>query len=264
MRRNHADVALVVAISVLGFAAAIVRLPAPVTIVLGIGLFAAPGYVWSEVLLGTRVAGLERVAVATGLALAVPVFGGLALYAAGIPLHRAAWAGLLAGMTVVGAVVLTILRRTIRPGLPSRQSTRRRLPVQHAVTFGAAVVIAIGAVALARLGAEIQKYPSFTQLWLSPRGSTPLTASLGVRNQQGSTARYRMVLLRKGRVSTTWNLTLIDGHTWQRTILFTDRYSIVADLYRLPDLAHPYRYVTNGAVAHGSLRISRRYGASHQ
>ena len=37
-----------------------------------------------------------------------------------------------------------------------------------------------------------------------------------------------------------------DGQTWQHTIPFSDRYSIAANLYRLPDLAHPYRNVTNG------------------
>jgi hypothetical protein len=102
------------------------------------------------------------------------------------------------------------------------------------------------AVGIAVYSANAQRYPGYNQLWLSPLRNNPVSASLGVTNQQGSTTQYRLVLLRKGRVSATWNLTLTDGQTWQHTISFTDRYSIAANLYRLPDLGHPYRNVDNG------------------
>jgi hypothetical protein len=246
MRHNHADVAVAGGIAILGYAAAMANLPAAVMIVLGIGLFAAPGYVWSEVLLSPRVTGLERIAVATGLALMTPIFGGLVLYAAGIPLRRTSWTGLLAVVTLVGVMALTIQRWKTELPASARQAPAGRHPAWHAAAFGAAAVITIGAVALAVAGAEAQKYPGYTQLWMSPLQQEPLAASLGVTNQQGSTMQYRLVLLRKGQVSATWNLTLASGQTWQRTITFTDKYSVVADLYRLPDLSHPYRNVTNG------------------
>ena len=83
-------------------------------VVLGIGLLAAPGYLGGEVLLGARVSGLERVAVAAGLALAVPVLAGLVLDLAGVPLHRDAWVGLLAVLTLAGDAVLLARRRTDR------------------------------------------------------------------------------------------------------------------------------------------------------
>jgi hypothetical protein len=216
-------------------------------IVFGIGLFAAPGYVWSDVFLSPGATALERIGVATGLALIVPILGGLALFAAGIPLHRASWVGLLAGITIVGAAVMAIQRRAAEPSVPSQRAKRGRLAVWHAVAFGAATAIAVGAVALAVVSADTQKYPGYTQLSLSPLQDKPVTASLGVTNQQGSTLQYRLVLLRKGRVSASWNFTLADGQTWRRTIPFTDKYLIAADLYRLPDLSHPYRNVGNGA-----------------
>jgi hypothetical protein len=44
----------------------------------------------------------------------------------------------------------------------------------------------------------------------------------------------------------TWNLTLGDGRTWQRSVLVTGKQDLAAELYRLPDLTHPYRYVSIG------------------
>ena len=251
MRHSHSDVAAVIAVAVLSIASVLIDFPSPIKIALGVGVFAAPGYVWSEVLL-SHVTGLERVAAATGLALVAPIFGGLLLYAAGIPLHRPAWIGLLAGLTGVGAVVLIVLRRTSKPHLLTGRGRGTRLPIGHALAFTAALTIAAGAVVLARIGVDVQKNPGFTQLWLSPRSRDPLTASLGFRNQQGSAQHFRLVLLRRGHVSATWSVTLADGQTWQHMITFSERYSIAANLYRLPDLNRPYRNVTNGIEPEGS------------
>ena len=112
---------------------------------------------------------------------------------------------------------------------------------------GAALVVAIGAVGLAREATVIQHQAGFTQLWLSARGETVATASLGVRNYQGSTQRYRLILLRQGHISVTWNLTLSNGQTWQRAVSITGNYIKAANLYLLPDLSHPYRHVATAS-----------------
>ena len=114
------------------------------------------------------------------------------------------------------------------------------------MAFGAAVVITIGAVELARVGAELQHYPGFTELWLSKRTENGTTFSLGVSNHQGSTEQYKLVLLSKSRLSAVWHLSLSNGQTWQRTIPIGDRYVETANLYLLPDLTHPYRHVDTG------------------
>jgi hypothetical protein len=247
VRRNYSDLAAAEAIAILGCVAVLTHLPEPVMIVLGLGLFAAPGYVWSDVFLNPRTPGLERVAVAAGLALMVPVFGGLGLYAAGIPLNRTAWVGLLSLVTLAGAGVALITRRRRRFDMPPRrQRRRRRWQAGHAVAYGAAVLIAAGAVGLAVFSAETQKYPGYTQLWLSPLPAKASTASLGVDNEQGAPVQYRLVVRHRGRVTATWNLTLASGQTWQRTIPYTTSYAIVANLYRLPDLTTSYRHVDNG------------------
>ena len=247
MRHNQADVIAAGAVGTAGCVALYAHLPAAVIVVLGLGLFVAPGYVWSKVFLSASTRGLERVAVIIGLALMVPVLGGLVLYAARIPLHRAGWVGLLAVVTLTGTMVaLATQGRTDEPRDRREQAHRRRRPTWHLVNFAVAAAIAAVAVGIAVYSANAQRYPGYTQLWLSPLRNNPVSASLGVTNQQGSTTQYRLVLLRKGRVSATWNLTLTDGQTWQHTISFTDRYSIAANLYRLPDLGHPYRNVDNG------------------
>lgn len=247
MRRNYSDIAVAETIAILGCVAFFAHLPEPVMMVLGLCLFAAPGYIWSEVFLNPHTPGLERVAVATALALMVPVFGGMGLYAAGIPLNRTAWVGLLGVVTLAGAAAALITRRRQRNDMPPRRKARRRRwSAGHAVAFGAAVVIAAGAVGLAVFSAGTQKYAGYTQLWLSPLPAKASTASLGVDNEQGAPVQYRLVMRRRGRVTATWNLTLASGQTWQRTIPYTTSYAIAANLYRLSDLKTPYRQVDNG------------------
>jgi uncharacterized membrane protein len=248
MGRKQADVVATAAVAVLACAAAIIGAPTAVMAVLGLVLFAAPGYLLAQVLLpGSRIAGLERAAVAAGLALAVPILGGLLLYAVGVPLHRSGWLGLLAGATIIADAAL-LLRRRAGHAAPFILPSAWRVPRQKTAIFAAAVLLAAGGVALARVGAAKQPQPGFTQLWLSP-GHNAHTAGLGISNDEGRVTRYRLVLRRNGQVSGTWNLTLANGRTWQRTVPFTGKFPLSANLYRLPDLAHPYRYVATGPTA---------------
>ena len=247
MGRSQADVAISAGVAALACGAAVIGVPTAVMVVLGLALFAAPGYLLSQLLTGSRIGGLERVVVATGLALVVPVLGGLLLYAAGVPLHRAGWLGLLAAVTLIGDVALFVRRRTGKAAPFSWRFEHRRMPLPRLAIFAAAVLIAASAVTLARLGVAAQPQPGFTQLWLAPQQQKAHTVVLGVSNDEGSTTSYRLVLLYNQQVSATWNFTLAEGQTWQRSITFTGTYTLAADLYRLPDLTHPYRYVTTHA-----------------
>ena len=269
MGRSQADVAATALVAVLACGAAASGAPPAAMIVLGIMLLAAPGYLLGQLFVGSRIAGLERVVVMTGLALAVPVLGGLLLYAARVPLHRPGWLGLLAGVTLAADTALFARRRTTVDGQADRPATQvqaapsglaapgesRAAPGEprpawrasrwHVAVFAAAVLVAAGAVGLAVVGAARQPQPGFTQLWLS-RQQDGRTLSLGVTNDQGRTTSYRLVLQRDGQVIDTWNLTLGDGRTWQRSVLVTGKQTLTAGLYRLPDLTHPYRYVSVG------------------
>lgn len=248
MGRSQTDVVATALVAVLACVAAAVGAPAPAMAVLGIALFAAPGYLLGQLLLDSRTTGLERVVVSAVLALAVPVIGGLYLYAARVPLHRPGWLGLFAGVIFACDVALLLRRRVPPPGQPAPATTRPawRVPRWHAAAFAAAVVIAGCGVGLARIGVARQPQPGFTQLWLSQQRQNAHVLSLGVSNDQGSTTSYRLVLLRDGRPITTRNITLADGQTWQQSVPFSGKGTLAADLYRLPDLAHPYRHVFTG------------------
>jgi uncharacterized membrane protein len=253
MGRSQRDIAATALIAVLACGAAAGGAHGAAMAVLGIALFAAPGYLLGQLLVGSQVAGLERVAVMTGLALAVPVIGGLVLYAAGVPLHRPAWVGLLAGTTLASDAALFLRRRVRGSGPvgtagPASAGRRwpRRVPFWPAIAFAVAVLLAAGGVALARIGVAAQPHAGFTQLWLSSPHGGGQTLDLGVGNDQGRTTSYRLVLRRGGHVVATWNLTLAAGRTWQGSVPLAGPHAVVADLYLLPDTKHPYRYVSTG------------------
>jgi uncharacterized membrane protein len=251
MGRSQADVAISAGVAALACGAAAVGAPTAVMVVLGLALFAAPGYLLSQLLTGSRIGGLERVVVATGLTLVVPVLGGLLLYAAGVPLHRGGWLGLLAAVTLIGDVAMFVRRRIGKAPPFSWRLEQWRMPRPRLAIFAAAVLIAASALTLARIGVAVQPQPGFTQLWLAPQHQQAHTVVLGVSNDEGSATSYRLVVLHNRQVSATWNFTLAEGQTWQRSVPFTGTYTLAANLYRLPDLTHPYRYVTT----HGSTAV---------
>jgi hypothetical protein len=247
MSGRSADLWVTFTVAVLACAAAAVRTPAAVTAGLGLVLFAAPGYLLGQLLAGPGRTALERLAVGAGLALCVPVVGGLLLYLARLPLDRASWLGLLAGVTVVADGLLLVRRRRkgkepARPGR-SGETARWRLQPGPAAAFAVAVLIAAGAVALAREGTAVQRYPGFTQLWLVPDAHTH-ALSLGVANNEGATTRYQLVLLSNGRRLPPRKLTLRNGQVWRMSLSF--KTNVTAHLYRPPDFSRPYRQASIG------------------
>jgi hypothetical protein len=125
-----------------------------------------------------------------------------------------------------------------------REESWWRISPLQAGACGLAVLIAGGAIWVARAGAVSQQYPGFTELWLSSNSHSTSTDNLGVSNHEGRTEKYRLVLLRKGHVSATWDLTLTPGQTWQRAVQVTVQTR--ANLYIPPDMSRPYRYVDTG------------------
>lgn len=240
MRRRTSDIWGTLAVALLACAGLAVRVPTAVTAVLGLGLFAAPGYLLEQILPGRRRPGLEWLAVSAGLTLCVPILGGLGLYLARVRLDRPSWVVLLAGVTVTADLLLFLRQKRNR----EEQPVRRRLRPGPSVAFGVAVLISVGAVGLARAGASAQHHPGFTQLWLVHPDAGAATANLGVSNEEGVTVRYQLVLLRNGQVINRWNLTLRNGQVWRRSPLYSN--NIAAHLYRLPGSGRPYREVGIG------------------
>jgi hypothetical protein len=271
-RNRNLDIFIAGGLGLLGGAAYVVHVPGPVQVILGIALFFAPGYLWSEAILSQRLSGLERVLTSAGISLILPIIGGFLFYGLRIPLFRSAWVGLLVVLTLAGVVAVAIQRLREPPAdprlaPPDQPAKKAGLPLVHLFVYAAAAVIALGTVAFSVKSADSQKFPgdtalSLTPVLLNPPLSNPVPgnptlnsvftlptqANLVVTNRQGVTEQYELKVLKKKKVVSTYNFTLSDGQTWQRVIAYTvaQNESIVADLYLLPDTSKPYRYVDNG------------------
>lgn len=199
----------------------------------------------------------ERVALVIGCAFATAIIGGFFLNATPLGLTAGSWALSLAAMTVV-AVLVAIAREAGAPRSVLRtsavDSARRSLAVSpNLPLLAAAVMVALTAFMVARVGAATQSHPGFTQLWLLPAASD--TVTVGVRNEEGSEQAYRLELLvdglpQPGLVS----IILADGEALERTGPIPQRGATVvleARLFRaLSSESAPYRrvWLTLGAV----------------
>ena len=130
MYRRHLDILIAGATALAGGAAFAAHLPGSVQIVLGVALFFAPGYLWSEAILSQRLSATERLLTTAGLSLILPILGGFLFYALRIPLLRPAWVGLLVVLTLLGVVAVAVQR--LRESPRTRAATRTRSARQPA------------------------------------------------------------------------------------------------------------------------------------
>src|ERR1700750_1177899 len=163
MYRRNLDIFVAGATGLLGGAAYVAHVPSAVQVILGVALFFAPGYLWSEAILSQRLSGIERAMVTVGMSLIFPILGGFLFYGLGIPLFRSAWVGLLVVLTLLGVVAAAIqrLREDPREAAPDPRAARNpgygadrgqpapklRAPAMHAAVYGIAAVVALGSVA---------------------------------------------------------------------------------------------------------------------
>ena len=96
---------------------------------------------------------------------------------------------------------------------------------------------------MARVGAEMQRYPGYTQLSLIRPDKNAPAVDLSVANREGKSMRYRVVIARDSHDVATWNLSLVNGQTWRRTSRYPSRDTISVNLFRLPEASKPYRHV---------------------
>ena len=269
MYRRNLDIFVAGATGLLGGAAYVAHVPSVVQVILGVALFFAPGYLWSEAILSQRLSGIERAMVTVGMSLIFPILGGFLFYALGIPLFRSAWVGLLVVLTLLGVVAAAIqrLREDPRDVAPDPRDARGpgygadrgqpppklRAPVLHAAIYGIAAVLALGSVAYSVRSANAQKQPGFTELGMTTLKSDQAKANLVVINHEGNVELYELKLYRQKKLIQSWSITLANGETFQQVISFptiaqmqNKGISMVANLYLLPNTTSVYRMVNNG------------------
>lgn len=294
LRNRNLDVVIAAFVAILGGFAAAKHMPGQVTIPLGVGLFFAPGYLWSEAILSHELPGFERAMTTAGMALIFPIIGGFLFFAVHIPLFKSSWIGLLVVLTLCGVVAVAIQRLRQAPPDPSQQP-RRGQPqrqggsvVLHSFVFGLAAVIGLGAVGYSVKSAENQKHPAYTAFSMTPVVNNVLanniaelsnntaaqalaardqnqlvgtakTAHIYVENHQGTAAQYVVKLYRQGKLSNTWTVALSDGQAWQVTVMYESpakkNYAMLADLYLTPNTATPLHYVDNGGCVINAKKV---------
>ena len=258
-RNRNLDIVIATIVAILGGLAAAKHLPGQITIPLGIGLFFAPGYLWSEAILSHRIPGFERAMFSAGMALIFPILGGFLFYGLHIPLKQTAWIGLLVVLTLLGVVATAIQRLRGAPDdqweEQPRGGQRRPAPMGGSVAlnsfvYGLAAIVAIGAIGYSVKSAETQKFPPYTALSMTPVVINPLAQNLAelsnntqaqqraateennlqgaatqahlvVTNYQQAPAQYELKLLQNGKVTNTWPITLGNGQSWQKTIAWS-------------------------------------------
>jgi hypothetical protein len=257
-RYRNLDIALAAIIAILGGLAAAKHLPGQIRVPLGVGLFFAPGYLWSEAILSHRLPGIERALTTAGMSLIFPIIGGFMFYGLRIPLFESAWIALLVVLTLLGVVAVAITRLRDMPADQHQQPRdQQRLQsgsvVMNSFIFGIAAVIGLGSVAYSVKSAETQKFPGQTEMWMAqivPGGQTyqaasansagnpqadaskATTAHLKFTNEEGVPEQYELKIVTKGKVTKTWkNITLNNGQSWEQTIPYTVQYSMMAELY---------------------------------
>ena len=195
---------------------------------------------------GSRDPALSAVT-ALGLAICSLVLGGLVLSSfSGV--SQVGWLGALA------VVDLLLLGRAVHRGKgatgflrrPARERVRRPRPrALPTLLVAAALALVVVSVLFSTASARRQERQSeFTQLWMIPtaRGGQS-TADIGVRNLEGRTTSYMLVVAIADRVLSSTPLRLGSSRTWTTVVPLISapqRQLLTAKLYRAGE-SSPYR-----------------------
>lgn len=186
-----------------GCAELVVSAPAgsPLRAIAGLALaLIFPGVPASRLVPFDRETPIVSVILVFGLSIALVILDSAALYVLGVRLDRASWAWSLAAVTGVSAVAALFADRGGDKTVLQAGQVRAWRPRGNWTT-GLALVVAVGAVALAVAMTSVSirdraRSDRFTQLWALPR--TPDKVQIGVYNHEGEKELYR-VDVRNGR-----------------------------------------------------------------
>lgn len=228
------------------------------TVAASLLIFVLPGYSIMR-LINDRLRGFETIVLSVALSIAVIVLGGLLLNAIGA-FSEVGWNTLLAIITIVASLG-SLIRGASEVAAPASFPSMRVRPGYWGI-FAAALAIGLGAVAIARTGAERQHQYSFTELWMvAGRGSSENLATLGVRNAEDVTTTYEIALFADGTsISRRAAIVLQPGETWTDVFPLNGRLKLAnrveARLFRANDPDTTYRkvWLSNASAATGSSK----------
>jgi hypothetical protein len=219
-----------------------------------------PGYaLMAATCPGPSVSGAERLALSIGTSLTMAVLGGLLLNWTPWGLQPSSWVILLSTLTLVAAAYAVVQRRrspTEPASKPLRASATSGLGIGSGFLVGAAVLIVVGTVYLARLSAGSRAEEGFTQVWMLPAGeSSPTSVRLGVNSREEAETMYVLRLDVDGAPLETWtSIVLAPGQTWETTAALPSDSSVPvvaeARLYRIDGPALSDEALSDPSVAY--------------
>jgi uncharacterized membrane protein len=212
-----------------------------------------PGYALTSALFPRRTLGVpEHLVFILSLSLVIVILGGLALNWTSFGLRASSWAVLLGGITLgASAVALVRWRGQSTPAPRGLRVGHVGLTLRQGLLLGLAALIVCGAVAVSIIGAELQSYAGFTQLWILPAGGANAknVVRLGVSDMESTAMEYRLDVNMDGKLVREWSsIDLSPNQKWVATLVLpptgsTGTGRVEADLYRTGAPTTIYRHV---------------------
>jgi hypothetical protein len=212
----------------------------------------------------SRLGGAERTVLTLALSFTVAVVGGFVLNLTPWGLERTSWTLLLGGLTFIAAATAIVQRLLCkyRGGCcASRLGVSTGVPsVAGFVGLLLSLVgvgTVVGTVAMNHSSASAHLGAAFTQLWLlpAPDEGPGEAVRVGVRNYEGTRARYILVVTASERLLFQWSdVDLEAGAAWERALAVppdSEAPRIEAWLYRAEAPNQVYRrvFVARSALA---------------
>ncbi len=188
-----------------------------------------------------------RLLLILGLSLAVAVVGGLVLNLTPWGLETSSWTLWLGSTTLVAGAAA--MGRHRRHTVMQPEEFRLGLNLRQSLLAGAALVVLVSAIGVARWGALHAPSKPFTQLWATPvAGSNGETIQIGIRNHEHAVEIYQLqVVVGEEIVYGRSALMLGPDQRWQQVVPLPANAPpdapVEVQLYRADELAHVYRRV---------------------
>jgi hypothetical protein len=206
-----------------------------------------PGYALVELLMGRRTLGtIQHLFMTLSSSLALAILGGLTLHQFPLGVRMEGWIAVFAGPILGGGLLAWFLRHRRQHGVVITQ--RVPIRISQLLLMGTAVVLASGALLLARTPAASDNYAGYTMLWLTPvPGAAATQLQLGLDSKEFAPIQYKLELLVDEQIVHEWALIeLAPNQQWQANLTLKAEQrtgTIEANLYRLDRPTAPYRHV---------------------
>lgn len=249
MRRNSSDLLFAMLFAALSLSLGLPTFDiGPIRIILAIPMvFVVPGYaVVSALFPKTTFTFAEQILLSVGASITLTILGGFTLYWTPWGLQAVAWVILLACITYTASAI-SLVQRNKRGAFFSQ---RKHLAISSMQVFGigAASLIFVGAIAIARTPVSASNVSGYSQLWMLPVNYTQRDVKLGLRSEEFTDVQYRLEVRVGDTLIREWPLIKLQpDQQWEVDLELPVVHSVGRDveaqLYRLDKPDTVYRRV---------------------